>query len=104
MERRKHYRKEINLMGTFVRYVDDKPTGGGNIVVKNLSLTGLKFEVFGNHNLSAGDVLEIEFRLDDIKKTPIKKKVAIRNVKNSYIGTEFLDNKEDTDLGFYLMP
>jgi transcription elongation factor Elf1 len=104
LERRKHYRKEINLMGTFIRYIADKPAGRGNMVVKDLSLTGLNIEVFGNHNLSAGDVLEVEFRLDDSKKAPIKKKVAIQNVKNFHIGTTFLDNKEDTALGFYLMP
>lgn len=105
LERRKHYRKEIDLMGTFVRYAASKPAGRGNMVVKDLSLTGLKFEVFGNQNLSVGDMLEVEFRLDDVKKTPIKKKVVIRTVKNACIGTAFLENKvEDTALGFYLMP
>ncbi len=105
LERRKHYRKEIDLMGTFVRYTASKPAGRGNMVVKDLSLTGLKFEVFGNHNLSVGDMLEVEFRLNDVKKTPIKKKVVIRTVKNASIGTSFAENKvEDTALGFYLMP
>ena len=105
LERRKHYRKEINLIGSFVRFVSGKPASRGNMAVRNLSLTGLKLEVFGNHNLSAGDVLEVEFRLDDVKKTPIKKKVVIRNIKNAYIGTAFLETKiEDTTLGFYLMP
>ena len=105
LERRKHYRKEINLIGSFVLFVSGKPASRGNITVRDLSLTGLKFEVFGNHNLSVGDVLEIEFQLDDVKKTPIKKKVVVRNIKNAYIGTMFLETKiEDTTLGFYLMP
>jgi len=49
--------------------------------------------------------LEIEFRLDDVKKTLIKKKAVIRNIENSYIGTSFLHTeREDKTLGFYLMP
>ena len=50
-------------------------------------------------------MLEIEFRLDDVKKPPLKRKVIIQNNKNAYIGTAFLEkDAENTALGFYLMP
>ena len=105
LERRKYYRKEINLTGSFVRFVSGKAASRGNMVLKDLSLTGMKLEVFGNHNFSEGDILEVEFRLDDVKKTRIKKKVVIRNINNSCIGTSILKTEiEDKTLGFYLMP
>jgi hypothetical protein len=105
LERRKHYRKETNLTGSYVRLVSGKPSGRGPMTVRDLSLTGMKLEVHSPHNFSEGDVLEIEFRLDDAKKTLIKSKVVVRNVRNHYLGTEFFQSeKKDKALGFYLMP
>ena len=104
LERRKHYRKETNLAGSFIRFVAGKPADKGNMIVRNLSSTGMKLEVHENFDFSKGDVLEIEFQLDDVKRTLIKRKVVIRNIKNSYLGTEFFQTEiEDKALGFYLM-
>ena len=33
LERRKHYRKKINLIGSFVRFVSGKPAGRGNMAL-----------------------------------------------------------------------
>jgi hypothetical protein len=105
LERRKHYRKETNLTGSYVRLVSGKPLGRGHMTVRDLSLTGMRLEVHGPHDFSEGDIMEIEFRLDDMKKTLIKRKVVVRNVKNYYLGIEFFQTeKEDKALGFYLMP
>jgi len=105
LERRKQYRKEINLTGSFVHFVANKPAGDRNMRVRDLSLTGEKLEVYENFHFSEGVILEIEFRLDDLKKTPIKRKVVIRNIQNSYLGAEFIQTGyEDKALGFYLMP
>ena len=86
LERRKHYRKELKLAGSFVRFVSGKPAGNGNMIVRNLSLTGMNLEIYENLDLSEGDELQVEFRLDDVKNTLIKKKVVIRNIKKGYIG------------------
>lgn len=105
LERRKHYRKETNLTGSFVRFVAGKPAGRGNMIARDVSFTGMKLEVLGNYNFSEGDVLEVEFQLDDVKKTRIKRRAFIRNIKNSHIGTTFFQTEmEDKTLGFYLMP
>ena len=105
IDRRKHYRKELKLTGSFVRLVSGKPAGMGNMIVRDLSLTGMKLEVYENLDFSEGDELQVEFRLDDVKNTLIKKRVVIRNIKNSYIGAAFVQSGiEDTTLGFYLMP
>jgi hypothetical protein len=80
LERRKHYRKETNLTGSFVRLVSGKPLGRGHMTVRDLSLTGMKLEVHCPHNFSEGDILVIQFRLDDVKKTLTKMKAN----KNRY--------------------
>ena len=105
IERRMHYRKELKLAGSFVRLVSGKSSGREDMIVRDLSLTGMKFEVYENLNFSEGDVLQVEFRLDDVKNTLIKKQVVIRNIKNSCIGAAFVQTGiEDNTLGFYLMP
>ena len=93
------------MPGSFVRFVSGKPAGRGEMIVRNLSLTGMKLEVYENLDFSEGDELQVEFRLDDVKNTLIKKKVVIQKIKNSYIGAAFVQTGiEDTALGFYLMP
>ena len=103
--KKKKLQKKTDLAGSFVRYIDDKPARRGNMVVRDLSSTGLKLEVNGKLNFSPGDVLEIQFRLDDSKNTLIKTKVVIRVIENLYIGAEFFQNETEVNgLGFYLMP
>ncbi len=54
--------------------------------------------------INVGDKLLVEFRLDDTKKTLIKKEVIIRWMKTPYIGVEFSSQSlNDGSLGFYMM-
>ena len=103
LERRKNYRKKTNLTGTFVRLVDGKPTDRGRMIVRDLSLTGVGLKFLLNYNFEIGDILEIDFDLDNPHETRLKRKVIIRNIKDSYVGTEFYKREmEDKILGFYL--
>ena len=103
LEKRKKYRKETNLPGSYVRIVDGKKTDDGLMTVRDLSTIGMKLKVNAAHALNLGDVLEVEFCLDDTQRTPIKKKVIIRNIVGTNIGTELaLTEAVDKALGFYL--
>ena len=103
LEKRKKYRKETNLAGSFVRLVDGLRTPGGLMTVKDLSTSGMKLHVNIEHNCVVGDVVQVEFCLDDSHRTLIKKKVIVRNVVGPYIGTEFAPTEAiDKALGFYL--
>ena len=103
LEKRKKYRKETNLPGTFVRLVDGRRVGGGLMNVKDLSTSGLKINTSAQHNCAVGDVVLVEFSLDDSHRTLIKKKVIVRNVVGANIGTEFAPTEAiDKALGFYL--
>ncbi len=104
LERRKQYRKETNISGSFIHYIDGKVSGRGLMTVCDLSLTGLKFKVDYEHLFSVYDVLEVRFLLDNPQKTLMHKKVIVKNVNMPYVGTEFpITEREDKILGFYLL-
>jgi hypothetical protein len=104
LERRKKYRKETNIPGSFIHYIDGKVSGRGLMTVCDLSLTGLKFKVDYEHLFSVGDVLEVRFLLDNPQRTAMHKKVVVKNVNLPYVGAEFpITEREDKTLGFYLL-
>lgn len=98
---RQSYRKPTNLTGTFA--MRPPAVGGGLVKIRNVSLTGLCFEVHGVHDIKIGQKVDIEFTLDNRKETHIKKKAIIRSVRGHLIGCEFhQDQAFEKDLGFYL--
>jgi hypothetical protein len=79
------------------------------MVVTDLSITGIGFSSFTNHDLTEGDELKVKFTLDDGRRSKIEKKAVVRWVTESSIGCEFMasvgyDVAYDTALNFYLMP
>ena len=102
-EKRKHHRKETNLRGTFVKFVNGKEVSSGFMTVCDLSLSGIKLKVNALHCFSIGNLLEIDFQLDDIQRSTIKKKVIIRNLHFPFVGTEYHSTEIiDQALGLYL--
>ena len=103
LEKRKKYRKATNLPGSFVHLVEGRPTRDGLMKVKNLSTSGLKIHVNTEHHCAVGDIIQVEFSLDDNHRTLIRKKVIVRNLVGQNIGTEFAPTEPiDKALGFYL--
>lgn len=107
IERRKQFRKAVSLPGTFTRIFNDRRAGNGTMVVKDVSRNGLQIRVNDSSYMKAGDILEVEFKLDDNKRSPIRKEVVIRKIVGYDLGTEFTSvdagNASDKAIGFYLM-
>lgn len=103
LEMRRRYRKDTNLAGTYVHYVDGQPKGKGPVRIKDLSTSGMKLLITGSETFAVGDLLKISFQLDDPPRSQIQKKVVIRNITPPVIGTEFAPTETiDKALGFYL--
>ena len=104
LEKRGMIRKPVNLAGT---YAHISPLGDkieGHMTVRNLSRKGLQLELNTDQNFEVGDTLEVDFRLDDVSRSPILKPVIIRNIKGRKLGTEFSEAEAfDKMLGLYLM-
>jgi hypothetical protein len=101
---RRHYRKVTELAGIYT--LEAPASGGGRLVVVNISRSGVGFNVTSMHSIIVDQKARLQFALDDKKNTLIDKLVIIRSVKNGYIGCEFADDHRvfDKDLGFYLQP
>lgn len=105
IEFREYYRKSVNLYG-----LCHLPRTGEafQIVVKNLSLQGAGFEVVprpgvGGSPLLDGDIIAIEFNLDNAAGHLIKRKAIVININGLYSGVRFAKSEYDKELGFYLM-
>jgi len=106
-EFRKTFRKGTHLTGFYAQL--QEAGEWIRMLVTDLSITGIGFSAFTNHNLTQGDELKVKFTLDDGRRSKIEKKDVVRWVKEREIGCQFMasvgyDETYDTALNFYLMP
>jgi hypothetical protein len=100
LEYRKHYRKEVRLPG---EYIIQKNRKGGEVIIREISLTGIRFESLKPHQISVDDILEVKFTLDNPLRTEINKLAEVIWVNDRIVGVNFIE----TDLygqvlGFYM--
>ncbi len=104
LERRMHYRKQVNLSGM---YVIKSGKIEGSITIKDISRTGINFISWSPMDFEVGTRMMVQFRLNDTQRTEIRKEVIIRTVSGAKIGAEFYtidpQNVYDKALGFYMM-
>jgi hypothetical protein len=82
-------------------YIHDKRKSRGVINIKDLSRSGIGFELTTDSKdciISTGDILTVRFNLDDVFKTLISKEVITKRIKGKFIGNEFLDILYEHDL------
>jgi hypothetical protein len=101
-ESRRHYRKPVRLSGDYLKA--DPPKEMGELVVEDLSRTGLAFTTLFQHSLKSGDIIKINFNLDDVHKSRVSLNVVIKRVKDRMVGAEFCDCHIGKALAFYLLP
>ena len=104
LEFRKRKRKRTNLRGTYVNHSQDGSSG--NIVVRNISVSGLEFTSYDHQDFAVADELTVTFNLDDDHLTEISREVVIRDIRSSSIGCEFAGSGDldfEGPLGYYVM-
>ncbi len=99
---RRHYRKQVNLDGDYLR--DGPNEEIGTMEVKDVSMGGLGMMILQRHSLNPGDIVRVSFELDDGPRSHIARNAIVRNVNGSLVGVEFCDNKLDKALAFYVLP
>jgi hypothetical protein len=106
LERRRHFRKTVNFQGSFAGTGRHKG-GMGKMVVRDLSQTGLKFQINDTTSLCIGDTILVAFELDDSKRSPIRKESVVRRTDGADLGVEFLSadpsDPNTQAIGFYLL-
>lgn len=110
---RERYRKSTDIDAKYVKIDKDIKKIEGRAEphlkckVADLSLSGLALTIIGSHALQVGDLLLVEFTLDDKARTHIRRKVNVRVVGQGFVGCQFDEAGApayDKALGFYLMP
>jgi hypothetical protein len=106
LERRKSFRKTVNFPGTYTHVLPDFREDKGGITVKDLSRSGIKIKLNAEKEFKPGDILFVEFQLDDQQRSLIKKDAIIKKINGSYLGLEFKSidssNPSDKAIGFYM--
>ena len=73
------------------------------IIVRDLSMTGIRFECLDPHQILKDDTFKVKFKLDNPNRSEIRKSVKVIWVKDRIIGANFIEtHSHKTDLGFYL--
>lgn len=94
LDKRRHSRKDTNLGGAFIH---NSHKHRGLIEIKNISKSGIGFELSTDHSIREGDRLELRFNLDDSEESYVCKEVIIRKVRGNYVGVEFSDITREND-------
>ena len=104
LEKRRFYRHNIRLPGTFVYKGSGRGILSGSMQVVDLSKRGMKIKLYEKLDFRVNDYLEVEFRLDNKPKTLVKRTLKIINVDDYHVGLAYPEHKhEDPDVGFYLL-
>jgi hypothetical protein len=86
-ERRHHPRKTTDLMGVYWHHRDRHQMGA--MIVENLSLGGCGIRFLTPHALKRGEMLRLEFKLDNASETFLRIRGQLRWVLYDLAGIEF---------------
>ena len=99
LEHRRHPRKITNLTGAFVH---DRSKRRGSINVKDLSKSGVGFELSSEQFMHVGDRLSLKFNLDDPEGSFLYKEVIVKEIVGRHVGAEFCEFRHRDALESYL--
>lgn len=95
--------KEVHVRGQY----RTMPTSGGltDMLLRNISRSGIGFIVPTGHELTIGNEVEVMFTLDDADQTRIERSAVVRRLaEGNYVGCEFMDvGHFDEATGFYVI-
>lgn len=112
MNMRKHARKETHLhgicsAGDLAEFENDTLKGRAtDMIVDNISRSGIAFTLSTPFNTVVGDMLNVRFTLDTKSRTVVNKKVIVRRVDSDAVAAEFKPHvgERDKALAVYLLP
>lgn len=105
IELRERSRKQLDIPGSY-RIISREDVGpdtleGGSCRVIDLSRTGLAFLKNTGEQVAPGEIVQVNFRLDDTEATEIVQVCEARHVKENFVGCRLLS--ENPILNDYLL-
>ena len=96
---RRHYRKNVRLAGEyFVQEKDEK----GEILIKDISMTGINFATLKPHNFSKDDTVELKFALNNTMRTRVQESVKIIRIIDRNIGAQYINQSRMQRIWFFV--
>ena len=100
IEFRKRYRKSVRLAGVYS--VQGKKEMG-EMIIRELSMKGIRFESLKPHKISIEDKLDVSFKLDNPLRSEIRRIFKVIWIRNRMVGANCIEPRlYEKDLGFYL--
>ncbi len=97
---RKHFRKKVMLSGEY--FIQDNNVRD-DIFIKDISMTGINFITFKEHDFSIDDTVELKLALDDETEPEIHASIKIKWISDRNVGAQFNNPKSlEKDLRFIL--
>jgi len=99
LERRSGRRKPTDIQGRYFFGPKDRVITDGDISIKDLSYTGLKFYLLCESNVffGAGDVLRVQFKLFPNASFMIKRDAVIKKMKDFRVNAFFRESLKNED-------
>lgn len=99
LERRSSIRKDVDFKGSYFDGTRKYP-----IQIKNISRRGLMIDWPKKLKMESGQRIEIEFTLDDPRRSTIRREVRVKKyISSTSIGCEFLSTDHQGNLGKYFL-
>jgi hypothetical protein len=102
VERRRHFRKPVNLVGMFFYRGAKKSPLKGLIKVLDISQSGLRFSVNAVPEFEVGSRLTLQFTLDDDDHSQVQEDCTVRRIRSNIVGVEFKNFDHYGKLGRYM--
>jgi hypothetical protein len=100
IEIRKDFRRVTAIDGFYVK--EDYSSHFEKMTVIDLSLDGCCMLVSDKHALHLGDWIKVVFKLDNAKRTHIKRSATVIRIMGNKISCRLVTDAYDPELGFYV--
>nr|WP_303649993.1 PilZ domain-containing protein [Desulfobotulus pelophilus] len=100
LERRRFIRKPTACAGRY--RISGRTPREGDMIVVDISRTGLQIQSMVLHVFYPGERVELEFRLDKGSFPLIRREALVKNVRSQYVGMAFVSQEHTDALGPYL--
>jgi len=98
LEFRQTYRKNFRLAGEYSVQVKDEK---GEILIEEISASGIRFASLKPHNITKDDTVELKFNLDNPMKTEIRELVKIIWLNGRHVGAQYIDQNRLKRVWFF---
>jgi hypothetical protein len=102
IETRNEFRKQTTLGAIYWKL--DSPDKFQKATIADLSLNGFCLCTSGEHTLQSNDLIKVNFKLDDSRRTKIDREARVCWIAGNKIGCQFTSTPPyDPKVGFYVL-